>query len=675
MRKVLIALAVAASAFVLNGPSPAGAAIGPAPTRVDAWAFCGVRPSDPTAAAAVASIAASGVTATFGPCNDPAPGTYTVVNPGTRYVNPATYMQLVLLNATVGMKTLVYDARIYSADGATRDLALAFWQPVLDHIQAWDLGDEYQPDQPEWNVLKTRWNIVRTFVTPTSHVPPFANHVVEGLDRALLDLPGSDQLLSFTRYTGDLGASVARQYDAKTKVLMCGINTYDHFGLVPTPAKIREGMYDLVQAGCDRFLVFGGERVYDSVRFGDKSLVDTTGAVTDWNTAVLEGSGRSSFVAVPPARLLETRPGLPTVDGRYAGVGPRLGGTVTELDVAGRAGVRRKAVAVALNVTVTNATSPGFVTAYPCDAPRPLAAQVNFPARTDVATAVVVKLATDGRLCLFSPVDTDLLVDLNGYYPQGTSYEPLQPARLLETRADPGLTTVDGQFLALGTRTAGQVTELQVGGRGGVPADAGQAVLNVTVTGPKLPGFVTAYPCDGPRPTASNLNYAANATVTNAVVAPLDATGRVCLFTLVPAELVVDVNGYVPDRASFVSVAPSRLMDTRTEAGIATIDGQQAGLGLRAAGSTTSLIVAGRASIPSTARAVVLNVTVTGPTAAGFLTLHACGDPRPLASNLNFAAGTTVANLVTAEIGDNSSVCVFSSVPAHLVIDVTNYHP
>jgi hypothetical protein len=676
MRKVLIALAVTAAAFVVEVPAPAGAAIGPVPARVDAWAFCGVRPSDPTAAAAVASIAASGVSATFGPCNDPAPGDYTVIDPRTRYVDPATYMQLVLLNASVGMKTLVYDARIYSTEADKRDAAVAFWQPVLQHIQAWDVGDEYQPPPSgDWTFLRQRWNTVRNLVTPATGVPPYANHVVEALDDALTDLAGSDQLLSFTRYTGDLGASVARQYDARTRVLMCGINTYDHFGLVPTPTKIREGMYDLVEAGCDRFLVFGGQRVYDSVRFGDKSLVDTTGAPTDWNTAVLEGSGRSSFVALPPARLLETRPGLPTADGRFAGVGPRLGGTVTELDVAGRAGVRRKAVAVALNVTVTNATAPGFVTAYPCDAPRPLAAQVNFPARTDVATAVVVKLAADGRLCLFSPVDTDLLVDLNGYYPPGTSYEPLQPARLLETRADPGLATVDGQFLALGPRTAGQVTELQVRGRGGVPTDAGEAVLNVTVTAPSLPGFVTVYPCDGPRPTASNLNYPANATVTNAVVAPIDATGRVCLFTLVPAELVVDVNGYVPERASFVSVAPARLMDTRPDEGIVTIDGQQARLGLRPAGSTTALIVAGRASISSTARAVVLTVTVTGPTAAGFLTLHACGDPRPLASNLNFTAGTTVANLVTAEIGDNASVCVFTSVPAHLVIDVTNYHP
>lgn len=676
MRKVLIAVVLATAALALEVPTTASAATQPAPVRADGWAFCGVRPSDPAAAKIVASIAAAGVTATFGPCNDPAPGTYTPVNPGTRYATPETYMQLVLLNATVGMKTLVYDARIYSATGSTRDAAIAFWRPVLQHIQAWDIGDEYQPPpSTDWPALVQRWNTVRTFVTPVTNVPPYTNHVIEALDRALLDLPGSDQLLSFTRYTDDLGASVARQYDAKARVLMCGINLYDHFGLVPTPTKIREGMYDLTEAGCDRFLVFGGARVYDSVRFGTRSLATTAGDPTDWSTAVLEGGGRSSLVPVGPARLLETRPGLPTVDGRFAGIGVRPGGTVTEVEIGGRAGITRTATAVVLNVTVTNALSPGFVTAYPCDAARPTAAQVNFPARTDLATAVVVKLSADQKLCLFSPVDTDLLVDVNGYYPEGTSFEPLQPARLLDTRPDPGLTTVDGQALGEGTRTAAQVTTLQVGGRGGVPIDAGEAVLNVTATGTKGPGFVTVYPCDQPRPTASNLNYATAATVTNAVIAALDATGKVCLFTLAPADLVVDVNGFVPDRASFVSTVPSRLMDSRPDEGITTVDAQQARIGLRAAGSTTQLAVGGRASVPADAAAAVLNVTVTGPTAPGFLTVYPCGQPRPLTSNLNVAAGATVANLVTAEIGESGQVCVYTSVPTHLVVDVTNYHP
>jgi hypothetical protein len=677
MRKLLAAAVLAATAFVLEGPAPARAAIQPAPERVEAWAFCGVRPSDPTAQTAANAMADhAGITATFGPCNVPDTA-YTPVDPVDRYVSPATYMQLVLINAEAGMKTLVYDARIYSTNALQRDAAIAFWSPVKQHIAAWDLGDEYQPTiANDWNELKLRWNRVRTFVTPVTGIKPYTNHLIAAVDKALIEIPDADELLSFTQYTDDLGASVARTLDARVDTLMCGINAYEHLIFEPTPTSIREGMYDLIEAGCDRFLVFGGQRVYDTTDFGEESLVDRdTGAPTSWATAVLEGSGRSGYEPVGPARVLETRPGLPTADGLFAGVGPRLGGTETALPIAGRAGVRTGARAVALNLTVTNATSPGFVTAYPCGTPRPLAAQVNFPARTDLATAVVVKLASDGRLCLYTPVDTDLVIDVSGFYPDGAAIEPLQPARLLETRADPGLTTVDGRFLALGPSEAASVTELQVTGRGGVPTGAGEALLNVTVTAPRGPGFVTVYPCDGGRPTASNLNYVAGATVTNAVISPLGASGRVCLFTLAPADLVVDVNGYVPGRSSFVSLTSARLMDTRPDEGITTVDGQQARLGLRPAGTTTSLIAGGRAGVPTGASAVVLNLTVTNAAQAGFVTAWPCGEPRPLASNLNLATGTTVANLVVAEVGQNDSVCLFTSVAAHLVVDIAAYHP
>jgi hypothetical protein len=675
MRKLIVVVLAAAGLVTSVRSAPASAAVGQVPKRVDTWAFCGVRPDDPLAQATADSMARdAGITATFGPCNEPTD--YTVINPGSRYVSPADYMRVVLINAKAAMKTIVYDARIYGNDTTERNAAITFWTPVLANIAAWDVGDEYQPPpNPEWNVLKQRWNNVRTLVTPRTGVLPYVNHLTGTVAQALIDLPGSADLVSFTRYTGDLGASVAEAFDTKVKVVMCGINAFEHLIFEPTPTLIREGMADLVDAGCDRFLVFGGAQVYDSANFGESSLVDRQGLPTSWAAATLEGSGRSSFTPVGPLRLLETRPGLPTVDGIAAGVGVRPGGTTTALLVAGRAGVRKGARTAALNVTVTNAAAPGFVTVYPCDQPLPLAAQVTFLARTDVATGVVTKLAADGSVCLFSPVDTDLVVDLDGYYPDGASFTTLQPARLLETRTDLALSTVDGAFLAGGPRPAASVLELQVGGRGGVPSDATEAVLAVTVTRPVAGGYVSVYPCAGGQPTSSTVNHSAGATVTNTVVAALGADGKVCVFTLAPADLVIDVNGYVPARSAFVSVRPGRLMDTRTDAGIVTVDGQQVGLGLRAAQTSTALVVGGRASVGTTARAVVLNVTVTGATQQGFVTVYPCASPRPNASSLNYAAGATVANLVVAPLAADGRVCLFTSSPTHLIADVTSYLP
>ena len=75
----------------------------------------------------------------------------------------------------------------------------------------------------------------------------------------------------------------------------------------------------------------------------------------------------SSFSSLLPAWLLETRSGvgLATVDGLFAGVGVRSGGSVTELVVVDRGGVPVNASAVVLTVTVTEPVGAGFVTVYP----------------------------------------------------------------------------------------------------------------------------------------------------------------------------------------------------------------------------------------------------------------------------------------------------------------------
>ena len=149
-------------------------------------------------------------------------------------------------------------------------------------------------------------------------------------------------------------------------------------------------------------------------------------------------------------------------------------------------------------------------------------------------------------MCLFTNVNTDLVVDVNGFFPVLSPFVSLVPARLLETRVGPGLATTDGLFNGVGVRGGGSVTELTVAGRGGVAANASAVVLTVTVTQPVAAGFVTVFPCGTPQPLASNVNFAPGATVANTVVSGVGTAGRVCLFTNVDTDLVADVNGYFP---------------------------------------------------------------------------------------------------------------------------------
>jgi len=125
-------------------------------------------------------------------------------------------------------------------------------------------------------------------------------------------------------------------------------------------------------------------------------------------------SAEDHFVPVTPARLADTRVGA------GAELRPLAAGETLRLTAAGTAGVPVGAAAVALNVTLTNATGPGFLTVYPCDAERPLASNVNAALGSDTPNAVMIKLpvggADAGQVCLYTMVATDVVVDVNGYF-------------------------------------------------------------------------------------------------------------------------------------------------------------------------------------------------------------------------------------------------------------------
>jgi hypothetical protein len=74
--------------------------------------------------------------------------------------------------------------------------------------------------------------------------------------------------------------------------------------------------------------------------------------------------------------------------------------------------------------------------------------------------------------------------------------------------------------------------------------------------------------------------------------------------------------------------------------------------------------------------AVALNVTVTAPTTAGYLTVYPTGASRPTASNLNFSAGQTIANMVIVPIGADGRITIFNSQGnSDILVDVLGWFP
>lgn len=114
--------------------------------------------------------------------------------------------------------------------------------------------------------------------------------------------------------------------------------------------------------------------------------------------------------------------------------------------------------------------------------------------------------------------------------------------------------------------------------------------------------------------------------------------------------------------ARFVAVTPRRILDTRGDASKPV------------AGSVTRLAVAGAAGVPSSASAVVLNVTSTDAVDGGYVTVYPAGTTRPNTSNINVPGFyTTVPNLVTVRLG-GGAVSLYTSMAGNLLVDVFGYY-
>lgn len=241
--------------------------------------------------------------------------------------------------------------------------------------------------------------------------------------------------------------------------------------------------------------------------------------------------------------------------------------------------------------------------------------------------------------------------------------------RLLDTRT--GTTSDNFSPKVSGVRAAGSTTEVKVASRLSTPYNAPGAVLTVTIDSPASGGWATVYPCASERPNASSVNFQAGVSVANTAIVPIDAQGKVCVFTSVAAHVVLDLQGYFNVGSKMTLGTPARYLDTRP--GQKTFDSGQQGQGMLAAGTTKAVYVQGRGQVSSDATSVVITLTATQAAAKGWMTVFPCGSARPNASSINFAAGQTVANTMIATIGTTFAICIYTSANVHAIVDVSGF--
>jgi RHS repeat-associated protein len=211
-------------------------------------------------------------------------------------------------------------------------------------------------------------------------------------------------------------------------------------------------------------------------------------------------------------------------------------------------------------------------------------------------------------------------------------------------------------------------------------------VADVTAIDPTSITYLELYANGGTRPTNSSSVSAPSGVIVNKeVTIPLNTTnGKFEVYNSAgTTNITVDVEGYFTGSSNnlLTSVQPQRICDTRSSnpssltGDYAQCNGGSGNPGeTMSAGGTLTVQAAGLPDVPSTATAVVVNLTALNETSAGYLTVYPSGASLPTASQMNHPASTLDNNEVTVAIGSSGDIKVYNSAGStDVLIDVLGY--
>ena len=274
----------------------------------------------------------------------------------------------------------------------------------------------------------------------------------------------------------------------------------------------------------------GAFRVFTNV--SADVVVDVVGAFVP-SGAVAAGR----FVSRGPTRLMDTRAGSPLQPAARLSV-PVPSGTPTD------------AVALVLNITITESAAPGFVTQFPTGQAMPTSSVLNVDERNQTRAASGIFPVSAAGASLYLSGGGHIIVDQVGYFTgpsAGVSTEGLftayDPTRLLDTR---------------GPSPLGNGVPLYPGGGLELTTNSGGAMAYNITSVDGGTGFVTAYPAGTDRPGTSNVNsVGAGEVVANFAVTQMSGRG-LGIFSQSQTHVVVDLQGWFSGPTATATVAPPR---------------------------------------------------------------------------------------------------------------------
>jgi hypothetical protein len=405
-----------------------------------------------------------------------------------------------------------------------------------------------------------------------------------------------------------------------------------------------------------------------------------TGLTFEGSIAVRNRTGE--FHPLSPTRVFDSR--FPALFPPLRGASSRVhAGEEISVAIGGRGSIPTDGIqAVAVNITAVDPSDAGFLTAWPSGTPRPDTSSINYAAGRTVANLATLALGADGGLALVASTDTDVVLDVVGWYasaptvlpdrsPVASSYLPLPSRRFVDTRV-PDAGPYQTAFAAAGPLRAGEIRNLPLGVFNVSCECAADAVaLNVTVADTSTSGFLTIWPADQPRPNASNISFGAGETIPNMVVVPEGGSGEISVYNSAGStDIIIDLVGlYETPRYGalvFTSVPPTRIADSRF------------GTGMRAgpmqAGEVVELMPRSIPPVPASAHALVMNAVVAdSSTVTGYVAIYSPAFHFE-GSSLNAQPGRAAANQVIVPLLTAGAIDILNANgPANVIIDVTGF--
>ena len=281
----------------------------------------------------------------------------------------------------------------------------------------------------------------------------------------------------------------------------------------------------IIQAGLD-----AGVSAYAS---------DTTDLLLDVNGYFIPaGSSTLAFFPLTPCRVADTRN-----SNEPSGLGPPSlrGGVARSFPIrnATSCNIPSTARAYSLNLTAVPPHSLGYLTVWPTGQSQPVVSTLNDPTGTVVANAAIVPAGTSGAVSVYASDNTNLVIDINGYFAAPNSGSnplslyTLQSCRALDTRSGRG-----GEF-------SGELVIDVLENQGYCPMSSqAQAFdLNATVV-PIVPlQYLTLWPDGLQQPVVSTLNAPDGTVTSNMAIVPT-SIGLIDAYTTNLTHLLLDVSGY-----------------------------------------------------------------------------------------------------------------------------------